>query len=381
MSLRACALYLHGAAYATMGRGDDHNEAHIFIYGSTHKTCPPLQPENVTCTLQLALKSKNLTIPGIVQSLKRIEEEEPFVGIHDSIPITVDCFAERAAIAMHMLRDELINVHAVVRHMSQSYTTSLEITPIPFLLRVCTKVYGNGGKVGDPIYLNWWMRRWQALGVSEVVFYVIDNEVPRSIEKYAVRHSRGTRLIVRRWPPAKPYTRAQYASQSKTASAELEVYYRTAMAHCATSAKEHMDWLLVVDTDEVLVLGPKSRPGMSLAEAALGALPTPGSLEFTGFRLPCERVRDPHNAMEVIFDPGKPWLIHPNKWELAKRASVDKKKRSGHQIPATGWKAMFRPGLENFIDAHGNGRYQVEDDMNHLVAADTAYIVHCKGPE
>lgn len=374
-----CGFYLNGAAFA-MQDWRHHRNSRVLVYGMYNTYCPPPKTKLVSCSVDLCLKSGNLTVGCDVDETETLRES--FAGLHHSKAFTIECNCGHAALAMHKHRDEVLAVRAVVHYQSKMYSAPLEIHRAYHRVRICTKAYGNGGRIGDEVFLRWWMKQWQAMGVSDVVIYVLDTTVPRSLENFVAQHPQGTRLIVRNWPPIQPYTKAEYESQSETAAAEIEVSYRTAMAHCTTDARTRMDWVVEVDTDELVVLGPKSRPNTSLGMAVVGAFPPPGILSFAAFELPCERIHGPYDATDIIFGLGKPWVVRPKEWQVALGASVDTMQRVKHQQEydkATGWKSMWRPTVARFVTAHGMGSHGKEDEqMNHLVHVETAYIVHCR---
>ena len=374
-----CGFYLNGAAFA-MENLRRHSDARVLVYGTYNTYCPPPNPKLVSCSVEISLKSVNFTVGCDVDQAQTLHES--FAGLHSSRAFTVECDAGRAALVMHKHRNEILAVRAVVHYQSKSYSAPLEMNETSHRVRICTKAYGDGGRIGDEVFLTWWIKQWQAMGVSDIVVYALDTRVPSSLSNFVAKHPLDTMLKVRHWPPIKPYTKAQYESQSETGAAEIEVSHRTAMAHCSTEARGHMDWVVEIDTDELIVLGPKSWPKSSLAMAVVGAFPPPGDLYFAAFDMPCKRKHGLHNATDVRFSLGKPWVVRPNDWEVALNASVDTRQRVKHQQEydkATGWKSMWRPSVARFVTAHGIASHGKEDEqMNHLVHVETAYIVHCR---
>lgn len=391
MPSAGCALHVHDATLTLpLSRDPD---ARLFIYGTHNMSCAcafqgarsncraPWNMQQLSCAVELHLKSANLTIECPLNEARTLDEHFP--GVHSSAPFSVICNAPHAAFMMHKHRDELLAANAVLHYGKARYSTPLEGRHASHRVRVCTKAYGDGGRIGDEAYLEWWMARWRALGVADVVVYVLDTTVPRSLASFRTRHPHGRELTIRHWPPVQPYTPEVYSSQSETAAAEIEVSYRTAMAHCSTDARGRVDWVLEVDNDELVVLGPQSRPGMSLGQAAIGALPPPGDLYFAAFSMPVQPTGRSNASSELeAFQFGKPWEAQPHAWKIALDASNNHTRRFQHMQdhgPETGWKPMFRPTAEPFVSAHGFWINDEDESQNHLVHVETAFLVHHRG--
>jgi hypothetical protein len=357
----------------------------LVIYGMQDRKCPALRQDLIDAVFELKLRTDNLTIGCPINRVETLGEE--FAGLHNSQAFSLDCLANYAALVMHKSQDVMLGASAVVHYQSRSYRIPLTMGPASHRVQVCSKVYGNGGKIGSDGYLEWWMAQWHALGVSQVVVYVLDTTVPKTMSNFVAHNPHGRELVLRSWPPRHPHTQAVYRSQSETAASEIEVSYRTAMAHCATDAIGRVDWVLEVDLDEVVVLGPKSQPGMSIGQAAFGVLPPPVDTSFAAFDLTCEPIRH-HNKTKDAFHVSKPWLDLSEEWGVALEASNNFSKRARYQNTheaATGWKSMWRPEVAHFVTAHGPPEDGVENGRelttSHLAHVETAYLVHCRRPD
>ena len=279
-----CALHLQGASLVE----GPHGRPRLNLYGAHDSTCAGAEfdrafnRQSLWCGVHLQFISGNGTwVESPVRSaLVNNEDFGQGAEFQSSRAFSVQCDAATAGLIMHTHQSDLHRAKAVIGWRGHAhYHTPLALNRVGAQrVRICTKTYGHGGRIGDDAFLGWWMERWRALAVTEVIMYVLDLSVPPSLRRFTARPSASAPpLELRKWPPSRPYTDKEYQWQSMKASSEIEVHYRTAMAHCVSEAVGRAEWVMVLDTDEVLALGPRSA-GTTISSSVIGAQPPPGQV-------------------------------------------------------------------------------------------------------
>ena len=96
-------------------------------------------------------------------------------------------------------------------------------------LRLCSKVYGNGGVLSHPGYLLRYAAHLRSVGVRQAVIYAIE-QLPDSLIHALRDHRVGDVITLRNWSST-PFTAAEAELQHQLQSSQVEAVFRGALAH------------------------------------------------------------------------------------------------------------------------------------------------------
>ena len=237
----------------------------------------------------------------------------------------------------------------------------------PCNVRICSKVYGNGGILAQQGYVQRYAQHLRTVGVREVVIYAIE-PVPASLVGDLHDHRVKDIITLRNWSSI-PFTAAEAALQHETQSSQVESVFRGALAHCMTDALGAFDWVINLDPDEYIVMPSAARNGHNLCSAVLHHTPW-SVLNFAAI----EHAQNGCWARDADMGnaPCRDELL------VARAAAAS---RTFHDAindgstPYAGWKRIFKPMADAAPDAHGFGGH----NSAALVPPDVAYIRHVRG--
>ena len=241
-------------------------------------------------------------------------------------------------------------------------------------LRVCSKVYGNGGILAQPGYARFLAARALAMGVRDWALYALE-ALPSALEQTLAEPyvSQVIRLV--RWDD-RPFswrdkglnTRDKQASEwVEDENSRREV---GALNHCMKDAVGAFDWVSILDVDEHIVVHNNASNGtVSLCDALLHSAPR------ASFMLPSISHKRSSSWRDDASSGNKPCRKEFEQATLAAKKSHEMREKAGLTDPQYGWKSVFMPDLLNAgsdVDAHGMGLH------DPLVPPSIAYIRHVR---
>jgi hypothetical protein len=119
-------------------------------------------------------------------------------------------------------------------------------------VRACSKVYGNGGILAVPGYLDFWVEHLRSMGVAEIVIYALE-PLSAALASQLSRHPEV--ITLRQWG-SRPFTATELRAQRESYSGEIESLFMSSTWHCAHDAVGGgVDFALNIDVDESLRVG------------------------------------------------------------------------------------------------------------------------------
>ena len=250
-----------------------------------------------------------------------------------------------------------VRCHSLPRPCKLEVPIQVASPPSQCNVRMCTKVWGNGGLLGTPGYARFYAERMRAAGVREVALYALE-PLPHAL-KHVLKDPvvmSVVRLI--QWQTA-PFSRNESVPYLSVQGGREH----GPMYHCVHDAKA-FDWVMVLDGDEHLVVARNTSNGtVTICDALLNHA-VHGAFHLQAIR------HEKDGTWDLGRDANRPV---DEQWRMAEAGAQNS------SAPDLGWKSIFQPVVSNRgseVDMHGWNSYERK---MALVPPGIAYIRHFHG--
>jgi len=254
-------------------------------------------------------------------------------------------------------------------------------------LKVCSKVYGDGGALATASHVERWIDNLHSIGAGSVSLYTLES-LNLALAARLSAHSGFVELVpwgASSFGPSDLRWQQQYDS-------EIESLFMSALAHCSlAAAASAYEFVINLDVDEIVrmpAIGVREGPSAALP-SVIAHLPSRSADGSRAVGASDDYVCDSAEAVMLSMLPlassncvGGHNVSHawpcPEQLSLARHAARDailRRHMSDGQTPEVGWKAVWRPSSRCLaIDAHG----PLWGAPPPLLSPDVAFLVHLR---
>ena len=248
-----------------------------------------------------------------------------------------------------------------------SFETRVDIESDPVAAQptfgVCTKLYGDGGKMAAETYLTTWLTHLHTAGIDMLFVYVLEPLPAALMMQLRTAHTPAVTVV--QWG-TQQFSAADHRAQRDTYASEVESFFMSALNHCHMRARAmRLAWLFNVDVDEWLHASSAMNEGTLHAAAPRASalqlvapthVPNCWSAFHPSVSRPCEEHMQLGRAVSG---------------NVSLRQQLD---ALGSVSPELRWKSIWRPmRVPLAVDAHG------AQDATGVLSPDIAYIQHLHG--